>query len=162
MPVVGSRHYQGPGLGEGMWHCPSCGAENQGPIASGCALCSAGSPDQAPSPPPPPEPEPPAAEDNVWTRWAAAHPDGTLEQAFTAGYVEGVRTGMAAAHQQRPAVPIFYTKDGIVNRTLIAALELFRDQVLVGVPEEVQSGEWLNAAEVNELIAQLARQVIHG
>ena len=168
--VGGSRHYTGGGLGDmGMWECPSCGAENAGPLTGGCQLCGAGKPDAGPPPPPPrpaptlaPTPRPvaeaPAEDDdtpNAWTHWIARHPDATLEQAFTAGYIEGVRD--ARRGMRAPESPPLETfrPEGIVNRTLIAALELFRDQVLIRAREEIESGEWLSVAGVNDLIEQL-------
>jgi hypothetical protein len=52
----GSRHYTGKGLGDiGMWHCPSCNAENTGPLDKGCTVCGAGSaPARHVGVPPPP------------------------------------------------------------------------------------------------------------
>jgi hypothetical protein len=164
MPVESSRHYRGPGLGESIWNCPSCGAENQGPIPQGCALCGAGKPGyrvEAPPPPPPrPQPEPAADEEQEqlgpFDRWALAHPQATLEDAFTAGYTEGVR-----AARQGVRVPQSSQAPGVdaVNRTMIAALIFFRDQVLLLDPEpvEVTTGEWLTAVEVTQLISRLSQ-----
>jgi hypothetical protein len=45
--------------------------------------------------------------------------------------------------------------DGKVARTVIAALTLFRDQVLRDAAEEIASGEWCAIAEVDQLINQL-------
>ena len=120
MPVGGSRHYDGGGLGqEGGWKCPSCGDENQGPIAAG--LCDlrrgeARAPHrpgrrhpgatQAPRPPPSPPSQDDAEQLGPFDRWALAHPEATLEEAFTAGYIEGVPRHAAAAARRaadRPA-----------------------------------------------------------
>jgi hypothetical protein len=38
---------------------------------------------------------------------------------------------------------------------MVAALSLFRDQVLIGATEEITSGEWCSVEEVNQLIAHL-------
>lgn len=153
--VGGSRHYQGGGLGtEAGWKCPSCGAENLGPIAQGCALCGAGKPGHRAEPPPTIRPLTPVDEEQlgVFDRWVRAHPQATLEEAFTAGYVEGVRASRAALPKgdTHPLTP-----EGKINRTLVAALAWFRDQVLASNPEEVLSGEWCSADEVNALIDQL-------
>jgi len=144
--VGGSRHYTGGGLGmEGGWKCPSCGAENSGPIAQGCQLCGAGRPGhRVDTPPPAPER---SRSDDPGEAWAEAHPHASLRDAFLAGYEAGVRTARLAA----PA----FAPEGKVNRTIAAALALFRDQVLAGNPEEVQTGEWLSAAEVTQLLARI-------
>jgi hypothetical protein len=178
MPVGGPRHYPGAGLGnESGWACPSCGAENAGPIAQGCALCGAGRPGRhigtdAPPPPPPatprPTPEPPAAPARPTPapgaeRWLDHHPEATLEEAFTAGYIEGVRDArraqLAAAPPQQPIV---FSPELVINRTLVAALTFFRDQVLAGNPDEVTDGEWLSAQQVTALIRQIEGEVVHG
>jgi hypothetical protein len=162
-PVGGSRHYQGGGLGvEGGWGCPSCGADNAGPIAQGCAVCGAGRPGRhigttPPAPEPAAEPEAPEAPaqpvpDNAWTRWIAIHPEATMEQAFIAGYVEGIRASTA---RQAPVEPPLGA-EGKVVRTILAALSFFADQVLTAAPVEVENGEWCSADEVRNLIHQLA------
>jgi hypothetical protein len=174
--VGGSRHYTGGGLGnESGWKCPACGAENAGPIAGGCTLCGAGRPgyrvgENQPPPPPPqpaaPEPEPPPAAGervNLAQLWIQRHPDATLEEAFTAGYVAGIkvaRSEVRARHVMEQPHPLdTFAPEHLVNRTIIAALELFRDQILVGEPEEVRSGEWLSATQVTELLQQLRAHV---
>lgn len=179
--VGGSRHYSGGGLGqEGMWGCPSCGEENQGPIAQGCAACGAGRPGRhigtaPPAPAPrivveePAGPEPaaapapePAEELTTFARWRARHPEASVEDAFTAGYVEGFRDGHhRGAH---PSRTVSVPPQQIIPRTLIAALELFRDQVLLSRPEEVTTGEWLSAEQVTELIAEIIKGegIVHG
>lgn len=164
--VGGTRHYTGGGLGdERGWRCPACGAENAGLIAEGCALCGSGTPGRRVEPPPPPSP--PAAEApreapreapvlNPAQLWIARHPNASLEEAFTAGYVEGVRAQLKDMRGATPPPPaITFAPEGTVNRTIIAALQLFRDQVLVRAPEEIQSGEWMSVGEVNNLLDQL-------
>jgi hypothetical protein len=163
--ITGSRHYVGSGLGEATWRCPSCGAENAGPLAQGCQLCGAGKPGrrvvdrdgEAAPPPPPPPPATVHTEHTVATDWLARHPEATLEQAFTAGYVEGVRAARQAEQARRPAPAPeeTFTPEDKITRTIIAALALFRDQILAGDPEEVASGEWCSGAEVTRLIEQL-------
>ena len=41
------------------------------------------------------------------------------------------------------------------SRTILAALQLFLDQVLRSAPEEVAEGEWLSAEETEALIRKL-------
>jgi hypothetical protein len=162
-PVGGSRHYQGGGLGvEAGWGCPSCGADNSGPIAGGCSVCGAGRPGRhigteptaPPAQPPAPEPQDPAA------RWSAEHPEATLEEAFHAGY----RTAQFDLMQQKleaarrgvpPAAEASLPAEGKIARTIIAALAYFADQVLPGATAEVANGEWCSVAEVRALIQQL-------
>jgi hypothetical protein len=163
-PVGGSRHYQGGGLGqEGIWKCPSCGADNEGPLPQGCTRCGAGRPGRhvgRDAPPAPPAPPPQAPEDEEplgpFDRWALAHPQGTLEQAFTAGYIEGVRDArrqQLAAQAAQAELPL--DPQGKVARTIVAALDYFADQVLRAAPPEVASGEWCSIEEVRTLIQQL-------
>lgn len=167
MPVGGSRHYTGSGLGaESGWKCPACGAENAGPIAAGCQLCGSGKPGWRAADPPPPPPitiEPPVDAIDDAAAWARRHRDATLEQAYTAGYVEGFRQARRdlveqARREQAAEQPLPTTVEAKELRTFIAALELFRDQVLIGDPEEVQKGEWLSAQEVASLIARLRHE----
>jgi hypothetical protein len=165
MPVDSSRHYRGPGLGEAIWNCPACGAENQGAIAQGCALCGSGRPgykmDAPPPPPPTATPEPPAAEETEFTRWMRQHPDATVEDAYTAGYIEGMRDARRQQLAAQPPAAAPPAEGDINSRTMIAALTFFRDQVLVDNPEEVTTGEWLNAAAVTNLIARLTAPRSH-
>ena len=180
-PVGGSRHYQGAGLGQiGIWGCPGCGEDNEGPIERGCVHCGAGKPaatplprvsDRAPDDPtyaPPPElpskllmTEP----ENEFTGFLKRHPGATLEQAFIAGYVEGVRAARRAEIAARPPQPppapdaLTTTADAKTYRTVVAALALFRDQILSGDPEEVTTGEWMSADETSNVIQQLQEQL---
>jgi hypothetical protein len=166
-PVGGSRFYTGGGLGDpGAWKCPACGAENLGPIEQGCQLCGSGKPGRRAEPPPPPPrvserpPDDPTYDQvrqvqqgDVADYWASQHPEATLAEAYRMGYLDGVR----AARQAQPEASGDKTR-----RTIAAALALFRDQVLAGNPEEVSTGEWLSAEEVDRLIAQLTeREVVH-
>jgi hypothetical protein len=157
-PVGGSRHYVGGGLGnESGWKCPSCGAENGGPIAGGCQLCGAGKPgvraEPPPAPPEPPDDDPPVMGGHAdhATAWAAHHPYSSVADAYRAGYLDGLQAARGA--QERVMPPELK-----IARTLIAALEYFADQVLRQAPQEVQSGEWCSVEEVQTLIQQLAQQ----
>jgi hypothetical protein len=173
-PVGGSRHYQGGGLGQvGIWGCPSCGADNTGPLEQGCSSCGAGKPTRTMSAPTSPTPPPPAAAapeegqvrpGDVADVWASDHPEVvSIAEAYRAGYLAGVRAAQAAQQAARAAqqasaaaaasaVPV---PDAKAYRTMVAALSLFRDQVLAGHPEEVTSGEWLSAEEATTVISQL-------
>ena len=90
-----------------------------------------------------------------------------LEEAFAAGravgYAEGVRdlrhAQLAAAPPQEPIV---FSTEIVINRTLVAALEYFRDTVLAANPEEVTTGEWLSAVQVTALIRQIQGGVTRG
>lgn len=178
MPVeYASRHYQGPGLGESAWRCPACGVENTGPIGP-CPSCGAGQPGYRPTPPPAPprvserepddptyrqpriEPEfePRIAQGDVATLWARAHPDATIEEAYRAGMMDAQREFIRAAAKATPKQETF-SPEGRVARTMITALAMFRDQVLVGDPEEVATGEWLSATDATALIRQLTAQL---
>jgi len=157
MPVGGSRHYVGGGLGdERGWKCPACGAENFVAIAQGCLICGSGAPGHKGEPPPPP-PTLPHDDDglgqgDIADVWAAAHPEVSVAEAYRQGYAEGVR----AARQAEPAPPTAaIAPDAAIARTVVAALELFRDQILVGDPEEVRTGEWLSADQVTAFIQQI-------
>jgi hypothetical protein len=86
-------------------------------------------------------------------RWAAQHPGETLAQAFIAGFLLAQGVTMDA-----PPVTADLTQlapDGKTARTVIAALQLFRDQVLRDAAEEIASGEWCSVSEVAALIKQL-------
>lgn len=140
----------------GIWKCPSCGAENQGPIYAGCTSCGAGKPGQPAKQAP--RPSDPVGE--AFQSWLGGLRD-TIEpatalllfDAFKAGYAMGLG-------EQKPEVladtPLSGTPE---SRTIIAALELFVDNVLQHSPEEVKSGEFLSAAETRKLIERLRRDV---
>lgn len=162
MPVGGTRHYVGGGLGdERGWKCPGCGAVNLGLIAQGCTICGAGAPEHKGEPPPPPPrvserlPDDPTygqGQGDVADVWAARNPDVSIAEAYRVGYADGV----AAARQVPPAPPQSPVgPDATIARTVVAALELFRDQILAGDPEEVRTGEWLSADQVTAFIQQI-------
>ena len=169
MPVGGSRHYDGAGLGdERGWKCPSCGQENMGTIAQGCAFCGAGKPGRrVDAPPPAPPPATVAAtaagqredgaEPDIADAWWGAHPLATPAEAYRAGYLDGVRAARVAQQSQAP--PMKTDRDAKVGRTIVAALQLFAQQVLPTAQEEIASGEWLSVAEVQSLIQQLQEPV---
>jgi hypothetical protein len=166
MPVGGSRHYDGGGLGqEAGWKCPSCGGENAGPIAQGCTRCGAGTPGRhigRDAPPPAPS-EPELRQGDIATVWAETHPGVSVEEAYRAGYLDGVRAVRALPPPHRAAEPPLDPQTKIA-RTIVAALGYFADQILSGAPPEVESGEWCSVAEVRTLIHQLTTtgEVVHG
>jgi hypothetical protein len=100
-------------------------------------------------------PEAPSQQFNEFQAWVARHPDATVEQAFTAGYIEGVRAARKAQLAAQPPRPQLDAGDAKTYRTVIAALGMFRDQILSSHPEEVETGEWLTPDEANSVIAQL-------
>jgi len=175
--VGGSRHYSGGGLGAaGLWECPACGEENAGPLEQGCAHCGSGRPgrraEPATPPPPPPPPAPPLQrqqhEPTIAEIYAKQNPQATIEDAFMAGYQAGVAQARAAmkpkSAPRTASEPTMATSiEARQVRTLIAALELFRDQFLQGNPEEVQSGEWCSADEVSAVIDSMKQsEVLRG
>ena len=85
--------------------------------------------------------------------WAERNTAATLAEAFIAGYF----TARAQALHAPPVTADVerLAPEGKARRTIIAALELFTDQILSQDPEEVVSGEWCSRAECAALIAQL-------
>ena len=146
------RHYLAQALDDGPWHCPACDVENSGPIAAGCASCGSGTvPARKAAPaaaPPTPSPTPPVPLSTPASR--------AIEQAYQEGYKAGYAAGIRAQAEPAPAPPASEGPDKVA-RTLIVALQLFTEQVLVSNPEEVITGEWMSTAEVENLIAQLQR-----
>jgi len=171
-PVGGSRLYDGPGLAQwAPWKCPACAAENSGPIDYGCETCGGGSarprhvgvtpptpaapPPVIASPPPPPtQARTPAAAAQAW---AMAHPGDTTEAAFLAGYMAAIEDLRGRTMQAPPVTADLpaLAPGGKVRRTIIAALELFKDQVLREAQEEIASGEWCSQEEIGDVIRQL-------
>jgi len=166
--VGGTRHYDGPGLGTGPWNCPACDAVNTGPIHLGCTTCSSGKPGYKVTMPAvwPADPEPKQFQERVPAsdpiygaaeRWAQQHPEAALEQAFIAGYqlAQGV-----TLHAPPPVTAdvASLAPEGKPRRTIIAALQLFKDQVLAEHPEEIETGEWCSPEEVDQLLVQLTKE----
>ena len=169
MPVGGSRHYN-PGNGsDGVWACPSCGEDNSGPIAQGCVVCGAGRPGykvdpQAPPPPPAPLTQREGDEKiSLGMRWMHMHPDATVAEAFDAGFQSGVQAArqgvMDHARKQKPEQHGDFSPEGRMTRTILAALTLFKDQVLVNAEEEIATGEWASIDEVNAVLAKLRQEL---
>lgn len=174
-PLVGARggeisagHYDGPEAHQhAPWKCPACGVLNEGPLGGGCAHCGAGQPGyHVGVQPPPPAMAPPT--DPQFRRglearaplllpaaeaWAEAHPQATLAEAFVAGYFLAI--GHVAQAPPVTADMETLAPAGKARRTIVAALEIFTDQILSQGPEEITTGEWCSVDEARALIAQL-------
>lgn len=173
--VGGSRSYDGAGLGWAPWKCPRCAAENTGAIDDGCTSCGSGSvkaqhvgvaPPAAQIVHPVPTLDHQRAVHGVESyaeAWADTH-DLTVYshvEAFIAGYL----LAQQHAHAQTMTAPPVtaglaqLAPGGKVRRTIIAALELFKDQVLRDAQEEIASGEWCSVEEAGQLIQQLKAEL---
>jgi hypothetical protein len=181
---AGDRHYDGPGLGPvSVWKCPACATENVGEIDQGCSVCGSGSARPYKATPPPADlklPGLPTAEDHgrdarraespiagavggsipgvaeieaIAEAWVRAHDDWPLSDAFIAGYRFALQRTLTAPPVSTDLPDL--SPEGKVTRTIIAALELFRDQVLRQAAEEIASGEWCSLADVDQLLQQL-------
>lgn len=99
----------------------------------------------------------------AWRARQAGHQTGlpALEQVWFAGVEYGRRTFLTAAAPELPMSEVSPIPDSDIgtaeSRTLIAALELFIEQVLQHDPEEVTSGEWLTAQAARDLINRIQR-----
>jgi hypothetical protein len=175
---AGDRHYDGPGLGPvSVWKCPACATENVGEIDQGCSVCGSGSArpykvsgfdsrrGTEQEPPRTPQvagetdtdhPSPAHLIDvvNAAHAWAAAHHHETsTADAFLAGYEFALQRTLTAPPVSTDLPEL--SPEGKVTRTIIAALELFRDQVLRQAAEEIASGEWCSLEDVDQLLQQL-------
>ena len=166
---LGVGRYEGRGLGEfGAWKCPKCGVENTTPFEQGCPSCGGGAPGQhvgidygKPAPAVKPAVFPSPGVDVVLRdaaeAWVAQRPGVSAVEAFLAGYL--MARQQAAAHvMQAPPVTADIEQlapEGKVRRTIIAALKLFKDQILSDTPEEIATGEWCAVEEVDALLATL-------
>ena len=89
--------------------------------------------------------------------WAEQHGEATITDAFIAGYQFG-RLSMVQQTMAAPPVTVDLAElapEGKTRRTIIAALDLFKDQILRDATEEIASGEWCSIEEVEQLITQL-------
>lgn len=178
-PVGGSRHYEGPDLGSAPWKCPACAAENAGPLAAGCTVCGSGS-----APARHVGVAPPTVEDlrlsqaqlesglvllandrvraqetyEAARQWVAGHADADPFQAFIAGYQLASAQAQARTLTAPPTTAATLAPEGKARRTIIAALELFTDQVLRDATDEISSGEWCSVEEAETLLHQLKRE----
>lgn len=176
---ISAGRYQGPEAEmHGPWKCPACGANNDGLIPLGCTACGSGKPgyhvDQTPAPAPAMDrsaslngvveaindgdPDPVY---QVAYAWHLDHPDHTPIEAFVAGF-KAARAQLLAHTMQAAPVTVDVEQlapEGKPRRTIIAALEIFKDQILSQAPDEITSGEWLSVPEVDELITTLKGQL---
>ena len=103
----------------------------------------------------------------AFVQWMQTQEKPTLVGAFMAGWFEqqARRVGGGAQppneEEEEPVALLPETEAALAllgtarSRTLLAALIYFRDQVLQGEPEEIQTGEWLSGEEVQTWIAAL-------
>lgn len=90
----------------------------------------------------------------AWLKDTPVEPgfESKLFEAFKAGVAWHAQRGMRSARAQAPL------EGTVESRTIVAALAYFRDQVLAHRPEEVATGEWLNATDVGFLIQAIQRK----
>jgi len=99
-----------------------------------------------------------------FNQWASSIVRRHPEAAANSFLLMAFQAGVAFARQQIAASARAATKPSdelegtIESRTIIAALHFFKDQVLVHGPEEVSTGEWLHARDIDALIASLKRR----
>jgi hypothetical protein len=104
---------------------------------------------------------PDPAENAIAHTWAAAwfahHPTATGFDGFIAGYQlafhQSLARTMAAPPVTADVIPL--NPKGKASRTIVAALQFFRDQILGQAAEEIASGEWCSAAEVDALVRSI-------
>ena len=175
-----SRHLAGrlPGVDD-PWICPRCGAENATPLPQGCQACGSGKPGmKAPETPKPARMPQEALSVRQETRAAApgslddlqafhawmarrTFPEHvappTLQEVWMAAleYARFAARGAEAELREAPTPDTFTAE----QRTLIAALELFIDQVLQHAEDEISSGEWLTVEQARQLIARIKEGV---
>lgn len=95
------------------------------------------------------------------------NPDGVrkrgplMEEAFNAGAL-WMRQQFESTGSLRKVTQELQLEGTVESRTIIAALELFKAQVLVENPPEVKSGEWLNARDVDVLITGIRANAAKG
>lgn len=148
-----SRHLPGtlPGQDD-PWRCPACGADQGGPLAQGCQACGSGKPGRKAPVVRAMTPRDFALqwceEQTVSGDPLRGRPDRSLlVEAFLAGWRMGEQQ---AAQAQVMGLPPLSAE----TRTIVAALEMFLDRVLVEAdPEE----GYLTPAETQELISRLKR-----
>lgn len=168
--IGGARHYEGKAPSIGIWKCPSCRVDNDGPLEQGCASCGAGAPGKHIG-----VDAPPARREQLIDQiqgqlvagldvhdaahaWVAAHTDSIAHRADPiAAFLAGYALAMARTMKAPPVTADVHTlaPDQKGRRTILAALKLFRDQVLAEAPEEITEGEWCSVAECDALIAEV-------
>ena len=179
--VTAGRYQGSEARAQHPWNCPACGVQNIGRLALGCVHCGSGKPGYHVGLPPPAKAAPPISATlsgitplSAFEEWLAAYTlDNAgewihsqeqvdrLQAAFQAGWIAGAQQ---QAHRTLQAPPVTVdlrtlAPETKAQRTIIAALELFKDQVLISAKEEIASGEWCSVEEVESLIAQLKDQL---
>lgn len=164
--IGGPRHYEGAGIGEiTSWKCPACAVEQVSDPNLGCPSCSAGT--QRPykvAPLPTPPRSTLALEEQLYAPslfdawWALNAP--TIGQRPLKEIARAAWDAGQAAVSPPPETPIerqpeSFSPEGKERRTILAALRLFRDQVLVDAKDEIVAGEWCSLEETDRLIGQL-------
>ena len=165
--------------------CPVCGSGKPGmraPVPSATVVFREGpvgyrdpagvfhptglAPQNASQPAQEPIPAPIGREADLQAYYAwGARQEGSLafQQVWLAGVEYGRQTVRLATTASEPAPmpdlpPVPPAEEGTAeSRTLVAALELFIEQVLQHSPEEVTSGEWLTAQAARDLIERIQR-----
>lgn len=156
--------YEGPeATAQAPWKCPRCGRENLTAFKDGCP-CGAGQPGvhvgvHAPATPAASRAVrvdlPTTALHAYAQHWHAAHPSATVAEAFIAGYQYAQALTVTAPPVSADLAAL--APEGKVTRTIVAALELFRDRILPDAKDEVASGEWCSLEETEELIDSLKK-----
>lgn len=171
--VGGSRFYQGggafpPAMG---WSCPACGEFNVGDLTQGCTACGAGRPGRRIDVTPPPalphrsQAEPRDLLEEAGAKFWHANPRATVIDGFVAGY----QMALAQLQRQQSAPlrvpPVALDVKALApetreQRTILAALRFFKDQIAAVAEEEIASGEYCSAPELDALIARIERTLI--
>lgn len=168
---IGRVPYEGPGLGEfGPWKCPACGSENTGELSAGCVSCGSGSQTarKVETPTAGPSSTPLVARDVALvdqthdpqllaSYWSDHHPGAAVVEAFVAGWHAALQIKLTTAPPITADVATL-APEGKPRRTIIAALEYFRDQILPQATDEVASGEWCSAEEIDQILTELKRE----
>lgn len=155
MPVEqGARHYRGPEA-QAVPAPPPMPAPMRPPAMP---------PAEELMPPPTPPLSADEADLQAFTQWfeqrieddenpaGVAKLERILAEAFFAGANHVRRQAVLSARAPAPL------EGTVESRTIVAALAYFRDQVLAHRPEEVATGEWLNATDVDVLIQAIQRK----
>jgi hypothetical protein len=165
------------------WKCPACGVQNESPLKFGCVHCGGGKPGYHIGQAPPAAaveeilaqeqegkavtPGAPVSALDAFDTWLRGHQHDPvfrvtenaeiLKRAFVAGW-------LAAQGITVHAAPVTVDVESLAphtkaQRTIIAALEIFKDQILSQSPDEIESGEWMGPGEVDDLLATLRAQL---
>lgn len=182
--VGGPRHYKGSEAAAKLpWKCPACGGENVGRlVGEGCEHCGSGVgsathvgvPEFVRREKGVPEThtitrveQRNSSVDDAFIRWLLGLGHTTpldlaaqLAVAFKAGWaarggsaVDGPEEIPTTAADDAPADTVL--TGTIQSRTIVAALQYFKDQVLAQHPEEIDTGEWAKPEDIDALIEEI-------